>query len=177
VKTVVKSKGSIVTRDFHFQRHNSLLFIEEMGERAVVFTLKNLRNFARTYLEIHGDEFFYIEYERGYRLGLLRFNNTFSRIKDPIKRLEKILKFSEWTGAWQVVEWSFNSKTKKGYAIIKNSYWAEVLKPFDRPVCHNLAGYLAAIIGSAYGMELEAEEVECEAKGDERCYFIIHAID
>ncbi|OYT56996.1 MAG: hypothetical protein B6U76_02165 [Desulfurococcales archaeon ex4484_217_2] len=175
MKTVVNTKSHIETRDFHFQRRNSLLFIERMGERAVVFTLKNLRNLARTYLEILGDEFFYIEYERGYRLGLLRFNNTFSRIKDPIERLKKILEFSEWTGAWQVLKWSFNPKTKKGYAIVKNSYWAEVFKPFDRPVCHNLAGYLAAVIGSAYGIELEAEEVECEAKGDKRCYFIIHA--
>ncbi|RLE83771.1 MAG: hypothetical protein DRJ39_04300 [Thermoprotei archaeon] len=172
----MKSGGHIIVPNLHFRRHDSLLYIEEIGERAVVFTLNNLRNFARTYLEIHGDEFFYIEYERGYRLGLLRFNDTFSHIKDPIDRLKRILEFSEGTGAWHVVEWDFDPKAKKGYAIIKNSYWAEVLKPFDRPVCHNIAGYLAAIIGRAYGVELEAEETECEAKGDKRCYFVIHVI-
>lgn len=167
---------SLNTRSFHARRHNSLLFVEELGERAVIFTLNNLRNLAKTYLEIYGDEFFYIEYERGYRLGLLRFHNAFSSIKDPVKRLKKILEFSEWAGAWHIVEWKFDPKTVSGYAIVKNSYWAEALKPSKRPVCHNLAGYLAAVIGSAYGLELEAEEVECEAKGDKRCYFIIRAI-
>ncbi len=57
------------------------------------------------------------------------------------------------------------------------SFEAEALKKegetANRPICHINAGYSAGWCGESFGISLEAREITCEAKGDERCTFLM----
>ncbi len=46
-------------------------------------------------------------------------------------------------------------------------------KRSQQPVCDMNAGYSAGWCQVSYGIELQAEEVTCRAKGDERCIFVM----
>ncbi len=51
--------------------------------------------------------------------------------------------------------------------------WKEHGRTSDEPICYFNAGYSSGWCSVAMGIELDAEEVLCEAKGDKVCRFIM----
>jgi predicted hydrocarbon binding protein len=58
-----------------------------------------------------------------------------------------------------------------------NTFESEVYKTEGRsatePVCHFSAGYSAGWCSESFGLDLEAKEISCVAKGDKSCRFIM----
>jgi hypothetical protein len=56
---------------------------------------------------------------------------------------------------------------------LENSAIAEAYGPSARPVCHLVAGWLAAFGRRLLGRELLCEETACKAQGRPRCEFVL----
>ena len=58
---------------------------------------------------------------------------------------------------------------------VKDSPFAQAYGQSSQSVCHLIRGVLAGMASILFGGDCSAEEVECRARGDERCRFVIEA--
>ena len=64
--------------------------------------------------------------------------------------------------------------TKKYLCIaVADSPFARAYGPSSQSVCHLIRGVLAGMASVLFGGECRADEMECQAKGDEVCRFVI----
>jgi len=156
-----------------FEKRDDATILNRMtGERCIIVCFSNIKELFNTYYEILGDDLFSLEYERGYRIGKLRLQK-FHTSNDPKKLVDKLLEIYEYMGAFKVIEWNFDPVRLEGKVLIKNSYMAEIFQGLGKTVCHNIAGYLAAIIEGAFKSDVMVKETKCLAQGDDLCVFEI----
>lgn len=55
--------------------------------------------------------------------------------------------------------------------IMEHSLLATLHARSEEPVCHYYEGFLAGFVTAFFGAPVEGREIECRAKGDERCVF------
>ena len=58
---------------------------------------------------------------------------------------------------------------------VKDSPFAQAYGPSSQSVCHLIRGVLAGMASVLFGTDCRADEVECRAKGDALCRFVIEA--
>ena len=63
--------------------------------------------------------------------------------------------------------------TGKAVVVVQNSFEAEDAGVSLRPICRFTSGYLEGIFGQLTGKNMRAKEIECRAKGDTDCKFIL----
>ena len=115
-------------------------------------------------------------YEAGKKAGL-RWINRFSRkwgLKDK-KFIEAVQNFYAelgW-GKFSVEETGNNELVVR----VENSFTARGYGNSEVPVCHFLRGYNAGLAEVIKGKDIDAEEVQCAAKGDDCCKFVMKNVD
>lgn len=69
--------------------------------------------------------------------------------------------------------------THPGVGILESADWteAEAVSTARRPSCFFTTGVLANLLGQAAGSEIAVLEVECRARGDEKCRFLFGGAD
>ncbi len=102
-------------------------------------------------------------------------------VSDPIEKLSAGPVHFSHTG-WAFVHILPESDPRPGeayYLIYDHPFsfeahtWLERGEPADFPVCAMNAGYSSGWCEESFGTPLVAAEIECRAKGDERCRFIM----
>jgi two-component sensor histidine kinase/predicted hydrocarbon binding protein len=103
------------------------------------------------------------------------------KLKDPVEKLSAGPIHFAYTG-WANVEISEESRPVPDENFIlkfqhHNSFeaqsWIKEGKKSDMPVCTMNSGYSAGWCEESFGIPLTAVEVTCEAKGDDKCSFIM----
>ncbi len=122
-------------------------------------------------------------FDIAHSIGKADARRFFSRMKvsDPIERLSAGPVHFSYTG-WAFVEIlpeSRPSPDEDYYLIYDHPFsfeahtWLEGEKPADFPVCAMNAGYSSGWCEESFGIPLVAAEIECRAKGDDHCRFIM----
>lgn len=102
-------------------------------------------------------------------------------VKSPLEKLSAGPVYFSYSG-WAFVDILPASAPSpdENYLLVyhhPDSFEAEpflsVGKKANRPICHINAGYSAGWCAESFGVPLEAREITCEARGDERCTFIM----
>ncbi len=137
-------------------------------------TFVNLQKDAEKILGFDGASV--LLYEAGKKAGM-RWINRFSKewsLKDK-KFIEAVQDFYAelgW-GKFSVEEDNKNELTIR----VENSFIARGYGNSDVPVCHFLRGYNAGLAEVLKGNKIDAEEVECAAKEDYCCKFVMKRVD
>lgn len=69
----------------------------------------------------------------------------------------------------------YDSTEKYLCVAVKNSPFAQAYGQSSRSVCHLIRGVLAGMASVLFGCDCSAKEVECRAKGDAGCRFVVEA--
>lgn len=102
-------------------------------------------------------------------------------VKDPISKLSSGPVHFAYTG-WAYVDIFPESKPTpdKNYYLIYDhpqsfeaDSWITEKKKMNKCVCHMNSGYSSGWCEESFGVELEAREILCRAKGDKYCRFIM----
>ncbi|MBT8369981.1 MAG: hypothetical protein KJO34_03395 [Deltaproteobacteria bacterium] len=67
----------------------------------------------------------------------------------------------------------YDPKLKVLRVCVANSPFAETFGKSTQSVCHLIRGVLAGMASSLFGRNCTSDEIECRAKGDTRCLFVI----
>lgn len=67
----------------------------------------------------------------------------------------------------------FDQKLKILQVAVAHSPFAESYGKSSRGVCHLIRGVLAGMAAILFGKDSSSHEIECLAKGDEKCLFVI----
>ncbi len=122
-------------------------------------------------------------FDIAHSIGKADAKSFFSRmdVSDPIERLSAGPVHFSYTG-WAFVEIlpeSHPSPDEDYYLIYDHPFsfeahtWLEAKQRTDFPVCAMNAGYSSGWCEESFGIPLVAAEIECRAKGDEHCRFIM----
>jgi len=69
----------------------------------------------------------------------------------------------------------YDPSVKQLCVAVKDSPFAEAYGQSSQSVCHLIRGVLAGMASVLFGGACSAEELECRARGDEDCRFVIEA--
>ncbi len=70
----------------------------------------------------------------------------------------------------------YEPKVKYLCVAVLDSPFAQAYGPSSHSVCHLIRGVLAGMASVLFGGIRRADEVECQAKGDESCRFVIEGL-
>jgi predicted hydrocarbon binding protein len=62
---------------------------------------------------------------------------------------------------------------RKLVVTVRNSPFAEAYGSSDKGVCHMIRGVMAGMAAGIFGSQVNSEETQCQAKGDELCRFVL----
>lgn len=141
-------------------------------------------SFRNTIEDVYGEKGTdQIIYKFGKAVGVQEakeFHKKFA-IKDPMEKLSAGPVYFSYSG-WAFVEVLPASapSTDENYLLVYHHPESFEAEPFlkkgeksNRNICHINAGYSAGWCEEAFGIPLEAREITCKAKGDEKCTFIM----
>ncbi len=124
----------------------------------------------------HGREAagFFIEAGAGEGAALAgRFRDVFGYPPDQVlSSVAFLLSESGW-GTFTVEMMNFEGREL--VFRIQDSPFAEVYGPSIQPVCHLVLGLLRGVALALFDVETTGMEVQCEAKGDTCCRFVVSA--
>ena len=99
-----------------------------------------------------------------------RMSREANQREDVLNLLQEIYRAS----GWGIIEFQeINYKEGRAKVRIKQHVVPESLGKSDKPVCHDIRGYLAGIFSRYFGRRISATEVKCTATGNEYCEFEI----
>ncbi|MFO8018008.1 MAG: XylR N-terminal domain-containing protein [Promethearchaeia archaeon] len=126
-------------------------------------------------------------YNFAYSIGKMEANSFIEKFKleDPIEKLSAGPIYFSFVGlAFVDIFPESKPAPDNSYFLIyehPNTFESGVYKAknetADHGICHFSAGYSAGWCSEAFGLELEAREIKCEAKGDDSCRFIMTTYD
>lgn len=159
--------------------------IEIDGDRYMWVRATSLAvSFRRTLEEVYGEKGTdQIIYQFGKAVGIQEakeFHKKFG-ITDPLEKLSAGPVYFSYSG-WAFVDIlpaSAPSPDEK-YLLVYHHPESFEAEPFlmkgqksNRNICQINAGYSAGWCGESFGLPLEAREITCKAKGDDKCTFIM----
>lgn len=108
--------------------------------------------------------------EDGARMAI-RFRDAFSYGDEEVLSSSTFLLAQSGWGALSVEMAHFQGRE----IVVKarDSATAEIYGPSVYPVCHLLLGLLEGVAMTLFDSEVDGQEVQCEAKGDSCCRFVI----
>ena len=102
-------------------------------------------------------------------------------VQDPIAKLSAGPVHFAYTGNAYVSLLPSNPTTDENYLLrydhpqsFEADVWIRKYGPNSKmPVCHWNAGYSSGWCSESFGLDLEAQEIHCRAKGDKTCRFVM----
>jgi len=141
-------------------------------------------SFRHTLEDVYGDKGTdQIMYKFGKAVGLQEdkeFHKKFG-LKDPLEKLSAGPVYFSYSG-WAFVDILPASAPSpdENYLLVYHHPGSFEAEPFlkkgeksSRNICHINAGYSAGWCEESFGIPLEAREITCRAKGDDKCTFIM----
>lgn len=159
--------------------------IEIDGDRYMWVRASSLAvSFRKTIEDLYGEKGAdQILYKFGKAVGVQEakeFHKKF-QIKDPMEKLSSGPVYFSYSG-WAFVDILPASAPSpdENYLLVYHHPESFEAEPFlkkgeksNRNICQINAGYSAGWCGEAFGVPLEAREITCKAKGDDKCTFIM----
>jgi len=150
---------------------------EVIGAPALIMSVETfvkLQKNAEKILGIEGASVLF--YETGKNAGEMwinRFKKEWDmRERDFIEAVRKFYAELGW-GKFQVEE----NNQDELVVRVENSFIARGYGRSGTPICHFLRGYNAGIAWALKGRDVDAEEVQCAARGDSCCEFALTYVD
>jgi predicted hydrocarbon binding protein len=167
------SKNSILDELVYDHASGSLLY---KGVRYLLIRPETIAGFQKAMIESCGrqveDKFFAGGYAGG-RLSAQKYKEHHNFSDHEI--IEFMMNMGNQIG-WGHFSLDRYDPTAKYLGVsVKNSPFAQAYGTSSKGVCHLIRGVLAGMAAVLFADECTAEEVECQAKGDERCRFEINA--
>lgn len=141
-------------------------------------------SFRETLEEVYGERGTdQIMYKFGKAVGIQEakeFHKKFG-ITDPLEKLSAGPVYFSYSG-WAFVDVLPASAPSpdENYLLVYHHPESFEAEPFvkkgtksNRNICHINAGYSAGWCGESFGVQLDAREITCKAKGDDKCTFIM----
>lgn len=151
---------------FHFP-------LNALGYRTILWNAQNLGSYIKRLIEVLGD----VASPVLYNLGRAEAEYMWKRMSKEDSSKEDVLKLLQETyrtSGWGIIKFDeINHKESRAKVKIEQHVVPESLGKSDRPVCHDIRGYLAGIFSLYFGRRISAAEVKCMATGDEYCEFEI----
>jgi len=151
---------------FHFP-------LKALGYRIIMWNAQNFGSYVKRLIEVLGDVAFPILYN----LGRAEAEYMWKRMSSEGGSKEDVLKILQETyraSGWGIIEFGeINYKEGRTNVKIRQHVVPESLGKSNRPVCHDIRGYLTGIFSEYFGRKISATEVKCMATGDEYCEFEI----
>ena len=167
------SKNKIIDELVYDQSSGSLLY---NGVRYLLIRPETIAGFQKALVENCGKEVDDNLFEGGYTGGSL-----------SAKKYRDIHNFSDH----EIIDFMMNMGNQIGWGhfsldrydpsakhlcvSVKHSPFAQAYGASSHSVCHLIRGVLAGMATVLFAGDCTAQEVECQAKGDERCRFVIEA--
>ena len=167
------SKNQILDDLVYDQSSGSLLY---KGVRYLLIRPETIADFQRALVENCGKAAGDHMFEGGYTGGRL-----------SAEKYKALHNFSDT----EIIEFMMNMGNQIGWGhfslvrydpvekyigvAVKNSPFAQAYGQSSQSVCHLIRGVLAGMASVLFGGDCSAEEVACQARGDEKCRFVIEA--
>lgn len=126
-------------------------------------------------------------YNFAYSIGKKEANSFIQKfgLEDPVEKLSAGPIYFSFVGLAFVDIFPESKPTPdENYFLLyehPNTFESEVYKQknetADHEICHFSSGYSAGWCSEAFGLELQAQEISCVAKGDDACRFIMTPYD
>ncbi len=159
--------------------------IEVGGERYMWVKATSLAiSFRNTLEEVYGEKGTdQIIYKFGKAVGIQEakeFHKKFG-LKDPLERLAAGPVYFSYSG-WAFVDIlpASTPSPDENCVVVYHHPESFEAEPYvkkgekaNRNICHINAGYSAGWVEESFGLPLEAREITCKAKGDDKCTFIL----
>ncbi len=146
------------------------------GERSFTLRVESFGAILRRLYEKFGTGAAVILYEMGIGMGESKFKSVVSKYKVNKETAVKIILAERSAKGWCIAQ--LEDYDKNGAIIVARELF-ECL-PFknsqERSISQFFRGYLAGIFQQVYGRSVSVTEVECIAKGDGACKFIIQPV-
>ena len=165
------SKNKIIDELVYDQSSGSLLY---NGVRYLLIRPETIAGFQKALVENCGKEVDDNLFEGGYTGGSL-----------SAKKYRDIHNFSDH----EIIDFMMNMGNQIGWGhfslgrydpsakhlcvSVKHSPFAQAYGASSHSVCHLIRGVLAGMATVLFAGDCTAQEVECQAKGDERCRFVV----
>ncbi|MBO3799996.1 MAG: hypothetical protein FGF52_02925 [Candidatus Brockarchaeota archaeon] len=146
------------------------------GERSFTLRVESFGAILKRLYEKFGTGAAVILYEMGLGMGESKFKSVVNKYHVDKQTAVKIILAERSAKGWCISQ--LEGYGKNGAVIVVRELF-ECL-PFknnqERPISHFFRGYLTGIFQQAYGKSVNVTEVECIAKGESFCKFIIQAV-
>jgi len=166
VRDIQMKRPTLGFESFHFP-------LSTMGLRIITWNAQNFGSYMKRLIEVLGDVAFPVLYN----LGRAEAEYMWERMSREVNKKEDVLSLLRETyraSGWGIIEFEeINYKEGRAKVRIKQHVVPESLGKSDRPVCHDIRGYLAGIFSRYFGRRISAAEVKCMAAGNEYCEFEI----
>ncbi len=154
----VPAKGAIlllgepawfVTPDFYLDLQNQLEVVSGRAARGILYRAA---------------------FSGGFRMAK-RLAKPLAEAEDPEDRLRQIEEFLATAGYGRYTYRATDAANAETEWILPDSTLARMHARSREPVCHLYEGFLAGWLTVLFDRPVECVEVECRAKGDDRCLF------
>jgi len=166
VRDVQMKQPTLGFESFHFP-------LTALGLRIITWNAQDFGSYMKRLIEVLGD----VASPVLYNLGRAEAEYMWERIGGEAGPKEDVLKLLQETyraSGWGIIEFEeMNYKEGRAKVRIKQHVMPESLGKSDKPVCHDIRGYLAGMFSRYFGRRISAAEVKCMATGDEYCEFEI----
>lgn len=165
--TEAKFNGLIVD-ELHFP-------LTALGERSVLLRVETWGDMSSRLFEAFGSGAGVILYEMGLKAGENKAKNIFEKYGvDGLSALQIILaeRVAKGWGIPKIEE--FNEEKLEAKITVQDLFECLPYRGKDKqPKSHFFRGYITGIFNNLFNKEVATEEVECIAKGDKNCKFMI----
>jgi len=148
------------------------------GERAVVVSTNTYGYLLKAIYQYAPQILPQVLYQSSYSASLVEYDRVDPRYPDKRELIEWLLQHTNYLGVirYEIVE--FDEINKRARIRGYGSYMAEMFLKHNlfltpHMTCDSARGRLAAYFSRAWNMEMECEEMECEALGNSCCEFVV----
>jgi predicted hydrocarbon binding protein len=146
------------------------------GERSFTLRVESFGAILKRLYEKFGTGAAVILYEMGIGMGESKFKSIVSKYHVDKQTAVKLILAERSAKGWCIAQ--LEDYDRNGAIIVTRELF-ECL-PFknsqERPISQFFRGYLAGMFQQIYGRSVSVTEVECIAKGDNACKFIIQPV-
>ena len=166
-----KYRNQIIDELVYDQSSGALLY---KGVRYLLIRPETLTGFQKTLVENGDHDAGGVLFEGGYAGGSLSAQKykTLHRFSDA-EVIEFMMNMGNQIG-WGNFSLQRYDPTEKHLCVaVMHSPFAQAYGQSSQSVCHLIRGVLAGMASLLFGTDCRADEVECRAKGDALCRFVI----
>ena len=166
-------ENSILDELIYDRSSGSLLY---QGVRYLLIRPETIAGFQKALFEKYGKEAEESLFKGGFNGGSLSARKCKERYKfSDLEVVEFMMSMGSQIGWGHFRLHQFDPGERRLCVCVKNSPFAQAYGISSHGVCHLIRGVLAGIAAILFEVDCTADEIECMARGDKRCQFVVEA--